>query len=703
MNELNPVTAYTPFSDSDIRSAAEDRLARTPFAARVAELIKSIPDGSDSTVIGVVGPWGGGKTSILNLIRGELSASSNMGIAQFTPWAMSDSSSLIAEFFATLLASHENLKSSQQRDTFKKLAQKLSPALGAMGIVGKAADAVFQGFLETGNWQRQFQELDDLIRSSGVRILITVDDVDRLHGDEVLTLIKTIRMLGRFHNVHYILAYDHNALVDALKPSLGGSHRRASEYLEKIVQYPLDIPPAQESQLKAILDEGLASLFSDDAMAILNDDRGLFQLSYDQELKRFLNTARSVKRFVAQATHYYALVSEHVNVSDFLVLTFLRLHFPTVYGRLQGWRNELTNGLDSSTKEARAAIEELWARRLDEADVVIGDDRAALLRVLRSLFPPAFAGAQAADGARRVCNPEYFDRYFVFGLPEGDISDAKVRTDFFGAARVDAFVEQDFAATFASPSPDVRRLAVSKAEPLVEEAGYDDVPALTRFVIFLMRREPDADPRYMFAPLLSGLLMKHPGFREENEWKQLLSELPGIRSLGTVLDRMHALTRSTDLLLDYEDEVEPEVLTRLRAPITEVAVADLVSLAMTEHPVWRDFMETYAVVSSHGDMRIAMEGMTDAVLNQRLDLVNLATFFVYIETKTTAPTDVLLDIDMARLLTLVSPAVVRETVLAPCPDEVAVGERTNLSWDQRRKVALYGLHEWRGKASEIAG
>jgi predicted KAP-like P-loop ATPase len=117
--------------------------------------------------------------------------------------------------------------------------------------------------LTDGNWQKQFDELDRMISASGARILITVDDVDRLHGEEILTLIKTIRMLGRFHNVHYVLAYDHAALVDALSPGLGGNRtKRAAEYLEKIVQYPLDIPPAQEVQLQAMLDEGLSPLFS---------------------------------------------------------------------------------------------------------------------------------------------------------------------------------------------------------------------------------------------------------------------------------------------------------------------------------------------------------------------------------------------------------------------------------------------------------
>jgi predicted KAP-like P-loop ATPase len=103
------------FADTDIKSASEDRLSRAPFAKRVADLIKGIPQGADSTVIGVIGPWGGGKTSILNLIRAELSQDKAMGLAQFTPWAVGDSNALMVEFFATLLNSHESLSEAKEQ------------------------------------------------------------------------------------------------------------------------------------------------------------------------------------------------------------------------------------------------------------------------------------------------------------------------------------------------------------------------------------------------------------------------------------------------------------------------------------------------------------------------------------------------------------------------------------------------------------
>lgn len=678
------------FADTDIKSAAEDRLSRAPFAKRVADLIKGIPLGADSTVIGVIGPWGGGKTSILNLIRTELSQDESMGIAQFTPWAVGDSNALMIEFFATLLNSHESLSEAKDKQKFQTLAKKLAPALGGFGVVGKAAEGVFQAFLSDGNWQKQFDELDRMISDSGARILITVDDVDRLHGEEILTLVKTIRMLGRFHNVHYVLAYDHAALVDALSPGLGGNRRRAAEYLEKIVQYPLDIPPAQESQLQAMLNEGLSPLFQEDMATILSDAKGRFQHLYSQELKRHLTTARSVKRFVAQANHYHALVADHVDVSDFLLLTFLRLHFPTLYNRLQGWRADLTTEQSGVPRELAESSQARWTERLNDAAIADSEDQSGLMKVLAKLFPAAFGGSTQGAQPGRVGNPRYFDRYFVFGLPEGDLSDQKVRDDFLSAAAQRDLREEIFSETFTSPSSSVRRLAIEKAEPLVAEAQMDTVAKLTRFVVWLMNRETEADPRYMFGTLLGDLLAIHPGFDTDEQWESLLRELPGVRALRSALERVYFQTRSYSL----PEEEEPAVRQMLKGPISTVGAEELISLAKAGNTRWRDFMETYAVVSSHGDLYIARNAVTAAVSSGVLNPLQLAAFFVYPEVRHHDPEYQLQDLDIARLLTLVDATLLKEFELPANKDDLAI-DRNKVSWETRINLAIRGIYQWR--------
>src|SRR5947209_14756860 len=63
--EAQPMAIW---ADEPISKAEEDTLGRTVFATRVAELIETATADAPSIVFGLVGPWGSGKSSVLNLI-----------------------------------------------------------------------------------------------------------------------------------------------------------------------------------------------------------------------------------------------------------------------------------------------------------------------------------------------------------------------------------------------------------------------------------------------------------------------------------------------------------------------------------------------------------------------------------------------------------------------------------------------------------
>jgi hypothetical protein len=49
----------------------------------------------------------------------------------------------------------------------------------------------------------------------GAPILVVVD-IDRLQPAELLDLLKVVRLLGRFHGVDFLLAYDERTIVETL-------------------------------------------------------------------------------------------------------------------------------------------------------------------------------------------------------------------------------------------------------------------------------------------------------------------------------------------------------------------------------------------------------------------------------------------------------------------------------------------------------
>ena len=60
--------------DNPITSAKDDALGRVPTAEVLASEIRVL-DASEGYVVGVLGPWGSGKTSLINLVKSELAKS----------------------------------------------------------------------------------------------------------------------------------------------------------------------------------------------------------------------------------------------------------------------------------------------------------------------------------------------------------------------------------------------------------------------------------------------------------------------------------------------------------------------------------------------------------------------------------------------------------------------------------------------------
>ena len=95
LNESTRIAADTP-----IRHPEEDVLGRAKLASSFSEQLLSF-DLTEGMVVGVLGPWGSGKTSFINLARNRLE-SAGVAILDFNPWMFSGTEQIVASFFVEL-------------------------------------------------------------------------------------------------------------------------------------------------------------------------------------------------------------------------------------------------------------------------------------------------------------------------------------------------------------------------------------------------------------------------------------------------------------------------------------------------------------------------------------------------------------------------------------------------------------------------
>ncbi len=90
--------------DQALKSRAQESLNRTPFANALAQQSVST-DASQEVVFRLVGSWGSGKTSLLNMTAEALEEDfENIVVLRFNPWLFSGTEHLVAVFFEELAA-----------------------------------------------------------------------------------------------------------------------------------------------------------------------------------------------------------------------------------------------------------------------------------------------------------------------------------------------------------------------------------------------------------------------------------------------------------------------------------------------------------------------------------------------------------------------------------------------------------------------
>ena len=155
------------------------------------ELIRGVAGHTPSAVLGLIGAWGSGKTSVLHLVRTGLEQDDDWSVVDFNPWVVSDVSGLTREFIATVASALP--PESSARKHLARYASRIAPFTSLTSFVGldpsKAVEATAAWLSGDTSLDGERRELEAALIESPRRILILIDDVDRLQGDELATLL----------------------------------------------------------------------------------------------------------------------------------------------------------------------------------------------------------------------------------------------------------------------------------------------------------------------------------------------------------------------------------------------------------------------------------------------------------------------------------------------------------------------------------
>lgn len=381
---------------------------------------------SAAFAVGIVGPWGSGKTRFLDLMAQHLPTRAIL--LRFNPWLVESTAAIRKEFFAAL-KDQLGRYSGELAAELGTYANSLSGVSDTVAVkVLKESVALLTG---TPTLTEQFESVNRVIGRLNRPIFILLDDIDRLDKDEVLETLRIVRNTASFRRVIFVLAYDRAYVLEAIQRT---NQANSGQYLDKIVQLEVTLPnfrtsvlaertmqllepPMRENnpsclpELTRLLDGRSGPRPSQAASEQPNAARQPAE-GYRCYYPELIITMRGAVRFANLFTYDYLPLAGEVRLDEFLNLTLLKLRFPALYEALK----------------TRRMLRSDLAQALQTGSTVLSLDQERLTSFLAQHLPDEyerelaaavighlFSRTQLATNERTIQRPSTFDIYFSAG------------------------------------------------------------------------------------------------------------------------------------------------------------------------------------------------------------------------------------------------------------------------------------------------
>ena len=421
--------------DEPIRTIERDLLSRDQLVEALARQIEAT-DTHQPIVIGLNAPWGTGKSSFLYLVSARLESGprepdqhsgddrsqSHPIIINFNPWLYGNVEQLIRIFFAQLAT---KIGAESGKSKLGKLLKEFGPLIASLCPVAPPGTATLTesigGLLDKKGIPDRKQDIDEQLESLRQRVIVFVDDIDRLEPDVTELLFRMVRLCADFKNITYVLAFDSTVVERHLDSGDRASGRR---YLEKIIHVSYNIPRPGRTALRTILTEEL-----DDVRRIITPDPlnvRRYETMFIQEIEQHFSTVRGIKRYVNALRLSLPPVKDKIDLIDFFAIELIRVAYPEVYAILSANRYRLIG--ESCERETPDDDSRDWLEQLLKPLTMPSNVETSLMQLICGLFPE-LRGSKAGDGKRtrwarerRVCCRQTIDQYFLFTMPSEQLS-----------------------------------------------------------------------------------------------------------------------------------------------------------------------------------------------------------------------------------------------------------------------------------------
>lgn len=372
--------------DWPIESADQDIFDLKDEAVKIAKSISNL-DRKKTWSFAITAPWGTGKTSFMNMVIEQVKTShkDEFEFVQFNPRDCKSYQSIQEEFFslmACVLSKYDSRCSSAVKDYMASLQ-----LIDNRGIVEKILN-----FYKIWDKSELKESIGKSFESLSKRVLVVIDDFDRLQKEEILEVLKLIDSNAAFKNLIFLTAYDKKQVNKAL----GDAYKTEDAcFVDKFFSLEFQIPSRPYTYVSQFIIDNMCEMINADSSektliaSVVNNQKRILQ--------DYIPTLRDAKRFVNQVVIDYKQVRGDVLVSEYILIELMKYRYPDSMKKL--YKKEYIEKGGFFADGGIYYLKELSDKQIEGIEII------------EALFPKK--DGQVGQYYHHIYEVQSFDNYFV--------------------------------------------------------------------------------------------------------------------------------------------------------------------------------------------------------------------------------------------------------------------------------------------------
>lgn len=345
-------------NDDEKKLSSEDLFDISEIASRFAERVINLKS-KDSLVFGIDGPWGIGKSSFINYCMEYWKNKHNNYVIVYTfnPLKYESRDNLFEKFIDGLI---KTLQICVFMPELKPIVSRYSRLI--KGVRGSFLNFFnFEVFGDNYSTDNAFNDLEAVLASIDKKIIIVIDDLDRLNLSAIKDLLFTVKKSFTLPNISYVLCYDTENIssLEQKQPSI----EKITEFLEKFVNVKVSLFLSSTKLIEYVrnLQKTLSGNSQADPLLVSKAIEGLIDIFKSNEYHRyvgFIGDIRKLKRLIntillldLEKTDFE---NSDINNHDLIHLMLIYINYPSIFRKIYNCETDGKKGFFSLVSKYEA-------------------------------------------------------------------------------------------------------------------------------------------------------------------------------------------------------------------------------------------------------------------------------------------------------------------------------------------------------------